>query len=271
MSIPFSKMSGNGNDFIIIDNRSNSYDTIINSNFIQKVCARGLSVGADGLILIENSSNANFKWQFFNSDGTVAEMCGNGARCATRYAYLKKIAPKNMTFETIAGIIEGYVEDNNEVKVLLTPYNSYKDDYKELNVNGNNYKPYFINTGVPHVVVFCDDVSKINIAEDGAFLRHNKIFGEKGTNVNFATVTGKNNLTVRTFERGVEAETLACGTGCTAAALVSIKLGYTNSPVKVLTAGGKILTVFSEENKTYLQGEGRLVYDGEINTEAYVY
>ncbi len=271
MSIPFSKMSGNGNDFIIIDNRCGDFNKIVNKDFIQKVCARGLSIGADGLILIENSDKANFKWQFYNSDGTVAEMCGNGARCAARYAYIKNIAPKIMTFETIAGIIEGYIQDNNEVKVLLTPYNSYKDDLIDIIFEDVSYKPYFINTGVPHVVVFCEDVSKVDIAKVGKFLRHNKVFGEKGANVNFATVTGKDSLTVRTFERGVEGETLACGTGCTAVALISTKLKYTVSPVKVLTVGGKILTVYSEKDKTYLQGEGRLVYDGKINTEAYIY
>ena len=271
MSFSFTKMSGNGNDFIIIDNRLNDANELINKDFVVKVCARGLSIGADGLIFIEKSNKADFKWRFYNSDGTEAAMCGNGARCAARYAYINNIAPKEMTFETGAGIIEGFIMDNGEVKVLLTPPHSFKDNLPNISVEDTSYKPYFINTGVPHAVIFTDKVDSVNVMTVGSVIRHHNLFAPEGTNVNFASVTAASSMKVRTFERGVEGETLACGTGCTAAALVAVKEGLVESPVKVLTAGGKILTVYSNGDKVYLQGEARLVYKGIINTEAYNY
>lgn len=271
MPIVFSKMSGNGNDFIIIDNRSGEVSHIVDETFVRKVCARGLSIGADGLILIENSDKADFKWKFYNSDGTIAAMCGNGARCAARYAYINKIATEEMTFETGAGIIEGYIVDGVEVKVLLTKPHSFNIDLPETVWSDLLYKPYFINTGVPHAVLFTTDVDSVDVLAIGSAVRNDKIFAPDGTNVNFVSVTGVNSLKVRTFERGVEGETLACGTGCTASALVAIKLGKVHGPVKVTTAGGKILTIFLENDKVYLQGEARLVYTGRINIEAYNY
>ena len=271
MLIKFSKMSGNGNDFIVIDNRSGELSDIVNEEFVRKVCARGLSVGADGLIMIEESKIADFKWQFYNYDGTFAAMCGNGARCAARYAYLNNIAPKEMTFETGAGIIEGFITDSSEVKVLLTKPHSYNDNLPEISVLDCLYKPYFIDTGVPHTVIFVDDIESVDVSVVGAFVRNHKLFAPNGTNVNFAFITGNDSMKVRTFERGVEGETLACGTGCTACALVAVKCNMVQSPVKVLTAGGKVLTVYSEDEKVYLQGEARLIYTGEINIEAYKY
>lgn len=271
MSIAFSKMSGNGNDFIIIDNRSGEFDIAADASFVQKVCARGLSVGADGLILIEKSGIADFKWQFYNSDGTMPTMCGNGARCAARYAYINKIAPKNMTFETGAGIIEGFVLDYAEVKVQLTEPHSFNNDLPFIDVAGISYKPVFINTGVPHAVIFTENLENIDIMTVGSAIRHSDIFGHDGTNVNFAAIRGLHDMCVRTFERGVEGETLACGTGCTASALIAMRLGMASSPVRVLTAGGKTLTVYLNGDKVYLQGEARLVYTGFINIEAYNY
>lgn len=271
MSIAFSKMSGNGNDFIIIDNRSGEVNDIADADFVRKVCARGLSVGADGLILIEKSDKADFKWRFYNSDGTMPAMCGNGARCAARYAYINKIAPKEMTFETGAGIIEGFVFDGAEVKVLFTPPHSFNADLPSINAAGVSYRPVFINTGVPHAVIFTDDADAVDIMAAGSAVRRDAMFGPEGTNVNFVTVNGRHDMRVRTFERGVEGETLACGTGCTASALAAIRLDMAESPVRVLTSGGKTLTVYSEGGKVYLQGEARLVYTGSVNIEAYNY
>lgn len=278
MSINFSKMSGNGNDFIVIDNRNGIYNEYRDNNeFIKKVCARGLSVGADGVIFIENSDNKDndFKWQFFNSDGSVAEMCGNGARCAARFAYLEKIADKKMKFETLAGIIEAEIIENEgevEVKTMLTtPFDLSLD--KKINVIENEYDIHSLNTGVPHAVIISDNVGNMDVHNIGSSIRYNTDFAKNGTNVNFIEVTGNNSLKIRTYERGVEGETLACGTGCAASAIIAIKKGLVNGPVKLLTSGGKTLTVYYEEDKNivYLQGEGRRVYTGILSEESYIY
>ncbi|MDE7315001.1 MAG: diaminopimelate epimerase [Mucispirillum sp.] len=270
MSITFSKMSGNGNDIIVIDNRDGKYTPLYNKNFIEKVCARGLSVGADGLIFIENSDTADFKWQFFNSDGSVAEMCGNGARCAARYAFLENIAGMNMAFETLAGTIKAEIMANSEVKTMLTAPHSLELD-KKVTACGQEYNIHSVNTGVPHAVVVCDNVSETDVFSLGRDIRYNKDFAVNGTNVNFIEVTGENSLKIRTYERGVEGETLACGTGCAASALIAIKKGLVKGPVRLLTSGGKTLTVYYDNNTVYLQGEGRRVYIGNLQEEAYNY
>ncbi len=272
MEINFSKMSGNGNDFIIIDNRTSKYSYLYKDNqFIKKICARGLSVGADGVIFIEHSEKADFKWQFFNSDGSIAEMCGNGARCAARFAYLEGIAGKNMAFETLAGIIKAEIKDNNEVKTMLTPAHSLELD-KNITACGNNYEIHSVNTGVPHAVIICSNIEEMDVYNIGKDIRYNKNFAENGTNVNFIEKIGENSLRIRTYERGVEGETLACGTGCAASALIALKKGIVENPVALLTAGGKTLTVYYEdENTIYLQGEGRRIYKADLTSEAYSY
>lgn len=270
MDITFSKMSGNGNDFIIIDNRTGQYSSLYNKNFIEKVCAKGLSVGADGIIFIENSNIADFKWQFFNSDGSIAEMCGNGARCAARYAFLENIAGRQMTLETLAGIIKAEIMGNNEVKTMLTPPHDLELDKKVI-ACGKEYNIHSVNTGVPHAVIICDNVADIDVFSLGRDIRYNKDFAVNGTNVNFIEVTGDNSLKIRTYERGVEGETLACGTGCAASAITAIEKGLVKGPVQLLTASGKTLTVYYENNTVYLQGEGRRVYIAKLQEEAYNY
>lgn len=271
MDVKFSKMSGNGNDFIIFDNRNGEYTYLYKTdNVIEKICTRGMSVGADGVIFIENSDKADFKWQFFNSDGSVAEMCGNGARCAARFAYLEGIAGKKMEFETLAGIIKAEIMDNDEVKTMLTAPHSMELD-KKVQACGADYDIHSINTGVPHAVIMCDEVSKMDVHSIGRDIRYNKSFAENGTNVNFIEVTGKNSLKIRTYERGVEGETLACGTGCAASAITAIEKNLVSSPVSLLTAGGKVLTVYYDGSSVYLQGEGRRVYTGSLQEEAYKY
>lgn len=271
MAVKFSKMSGNGNDFIIFDNRKGEAGVLAGSaDFVKKICARGLSVGADGVIFIENSDKADFKWQFFNSDGTVAEMCGNGARCAARFAFLEGIAGSLMSFETIAGIIKAEIKDNGEVKAMLTAPHDLKTDMKVL-VNGAEYTIHSVNTGVPHAVIFTDNVDNVDVMKSGSAVRYSDTFAPKGTNVNFIEITGADSLKIRTYERGVEGETLACGTGCAASAIIAINKGFINSPVRLLTAGGKTVTVYYENGEVFLQGEGRRVYAGELSPEAYDY
>ena len=275
--IPFFKMNGSGNDFIIIDNRENIVAKEIGKlpveNFVQKTCARGVSVGADGLILIENDEKYDFRWKFFNNDGGEVEMCGNGSRCAARFAYLNQIAPLSMNFVTLAGVIHADITGKDTAKVQLTTPKDYKEtlDLSDIDLKGS-----FINTGVPHVVFFVNDVDDIDIKKIGAKVRYHNYFKPAGTNVNFAQIIDKDTIKIRTYERGVEDETLACGTGSTAAALVAALKGYTNSAISVHTKSNNILKVYadikdSKVKKVFLDGDAKLSYIGTMTEESWNY
>ncbi len=262
--LPFSKLSGSGNDFIIIDNMDGKINADEFKSRVPYICRRALSVGADGVIIIEPSESVHFKWRFFNSDGSEAEMCGNGGRCAARFAYEKGIAPRQMSFETLAGIIKAEVS-GRLVKVQLTkPFGWLMDAV--LEDLGVSY--CFVNTGVPHVVLFVDDIETIDVEGLGRKIRFHRAFAPAGTNVNFAAVSN-DRLYIRTYERGVEAETLACGTGATACALVAMRKGLLSSPVEVVTRGGEVLKVYSEGGDVFLEGGTRWVYDGVMKEEAW--
>ena len=272
MRVPFTKMSGNGNDFILIDHREPFLEESRLKDFIQKVCRRRVSVGADGLILIEPSKKADFKWHFYNADGSEAEMCGNGGRCAARFAYLKGIAGPSLKFETLAGILSATV-DGKKVKLELTKPFGLKLD-ETLLVDGEKEDFSFINTGVPHVVLFRKDLEKLDIVKIGRAIRRHSDFAPAGTNVNFASVQKGNQLAVRTYERGVEDETLACGTGVVASALVAAFKGLVKSPVSVRTRGGEVLTVHfeiegKEVKRVFFEGDVHIIYEAEMWEEAY--
>ena len=240
-------------------------------NFVVKTCARCVSAGADGLFLIEPpKKGADFSWQFYNSDGSVAEMCGNGSRCAARFAYLNGIAGTKMSFETLAGIIEAEIKAEPDVKVRLTDPLDLKESYA-LDVDGEKMEVNSVNTGVPHCVVFSDDVENVDIMKYGRSLRYHEYYAPKGTNVNFCGVTSDGYLRVRTYERGVEGETMACGTGSVACSIFAVSKGLLKSPVTVKTTSGKLLKVYLEDGKVYLEGEARVVYKGEITEEAVNY
>lgn len=270
--VPFSKMSGTGNDFILIDHRQRFLEGIDCSRLAKAICRRNFSVGADGLILIEPSEVADFSWRFFNADGSVAEMCGNGARCAARFAFKRGIAGKAMRFETLAGIIEASVADST-VKIGLTPPQDLRLGLS-LDIDSADRVLHFVNTGVPHVVHFVEDNNNTPVVKWGKAIRMHKRFQPAGTNANFVEVTGKNALSVRTYERGVEDETMACGTGATAAAVVAALLGKVEAPVAVITSGGgKLIIHFAlTENdgvtELFLEGPAGLIYDGELQQDA---
>ncbi|BAT71861.1 diaminopimelate epimerase [Thermosulfidibacter takaii ABI70S6] len=261
----FSKLSGSGNDFIIIDNMDLKIDADSFVKLVPKICRRAISVGADGVILIEPSDRADFKWRFFNSDGSEAEMCGNGGRCAARFACEKGIAPQSMVFETLAGLIRAEVQ-GRLVKVQMTePFGWVMD--KRLEDLGVTY--CFVNTGVPHVVVFVEDLESMDVVGLGRKIRFHSQFQPAGTNVNFVTVKdGK--VFIRTYERGVEGETFACGTGATAAALIGIKKGLVVSPVEVVTRSGEVLKIYEDNDKVFLEGLTRWIYDGVLSKEAWL-
>jgi diaminopimelate epimerase len=279
--IPFAKMSGTGNDFIIIDHRRPLLAGIDPAAFARAVCRRKFSVGADGLILIEESTGVDFGWQFFNGDGSVAEMCGNGARCAARFAYEKKIAPAAMRFATLAGIIEAAVniEHPASVKIRLTAPEDIVLN-RPLTVGGTKRTLHSINTGVPHAVLLVDDVQMIPVVDWGRPVRYHELFQPAGTNVNFVQKLAANGLHVRTYERGVENETMACGTGAVAAAIVAALLGEVEPPVQVTTSGGEQLIVYftlpenggtaaeSAVTGVYLEGPAHLVYEGELGADS---
>jgi diaminopimelate epimerase len=270
--IEFYKMSGSGNDFIIIDNRSNIVDESDLSNFIVNVCRRKMSVGADGVILVENTDNADFKWRFFNSDGSVAEMCGNGARCVARFAYLNNIAGSNMSFETLAGLVKAEVIEER-VKVKMTdPFDLETDVAIEFK-NGLT-SIYSINTGVPHVVMVKNSIDDIDIVKIGRKIRYHDRFLPAGTNVNFVCHVKDNTIAIRTYERGVEDETLACGTGAAASAIVMAHKMKLDSPLSVLTRSGEYLNIFFKEKEgqyydIYLEGDARIIYKAQLLEDAW--
>jgi diaminopimelate epimerase len=269
--VPFVKMSGTGNDFIIIDHRKPVIAREAMAEFAAGVCRRKFSAGADGLILIEESEKADFKWLFFNADGSVAEMCGNGARCAARFAYMHGIAPARMRFETLAGIIEAQVADLQVSVKMTDPVDLQM--HREVTVDDSPVVLHSVDTGVPHVVVFVDDIDSMDVCALGSRIRHHDAFMPAGTNVNFVQQQD-GAFKVRTYERGVEDETLACGTGATASALVATLLDAASSPVEIITSGGDRLTIVFDMIKdglaenVFLKGPAYVVYKGELNAEA---
>jgi diaminopimelate epimerase len=272
MKIPFMKMSGSGNDFILIDHRKPLIEGARMREFARKVCQRRISVGADGLIFIEPSEKADFKWQFFNADGSVAEMCGNGGRCAARFAHLKGITGPSLTFETLAGILSAQV-DGKRVKLQMTQPHSLKLD-ESLLIDGKKETLSGINTGVPHAVKFVEDIETVDVVHLGRSIRNHPHFAPTGTNANFVRLEKDSRLSVRTYERGVEDETLACGTGTVASALVAAFKGLVKSPVSVKTRGGELLLVHfeiegKEVKKVFFEGDVHIIYEAEMWEEAY--
>ena len=269
--IAFTKFSGSGNDFIFIDNRNLEHRADEMIDFVQRVCRRGQSVGADGLMFIEPSERADFKWRFFNADGSEGEMCGNGGRCAARFARELGLATDSVSFETIAGVIDATM-NGSSVKLRMTQPFDYRAGVR-LDINGREVLVDHLNTGVPHAVEFTDDVETVEVVSDGRAIRTHDAFAPAGANANFARVSGENSVVLRTYERGVENETLACGTGAVATAILAAARGFVSSPVDVNVRSGEILRIYFEGagadvRDVYMEGETRLVYQGEMTEEA---
>ena len=269
MSIVFTKMSGSGNDFIIIDNRELVIEASAKRDFVSKICIPKISVGADGVIFVENSEKFDFKWDFYNGDGSSAEMCGNGGRCVARYAYEKNIAPEKMSFETTAGIIKAEVKESN-VRIKLTSPESLQRNL-DIILNEKTFRVDCLNTGVPHTIVYTEDIMNEDVCGIGRGIRLHPRFSPAGTNVDFVQKQGENELRVRTYERGVEDETLACGTGVVASALLASQAGMVESPIRVQTQGGEFLTVDFEVidgsdsfGEVFLEGSAKFVFEGTL-------
>jgi diaminopimelate epimerase len=271
--IPFSKLNGSGNDFLLVDNREGVVGDLDRPGFVAKVCDRARSIGADGMILVETSAKADFRWDFYNADGSRAEMCGNGGRCVARFAYERKIAGASQSFETLAGVIRAEVV-GRRVKLQMTRPKGFVES-AELTIGGRRLPYGFLDTGVPHAVLFVRDLDGVDVKALGSAIRHHKAFSPRGTNVNFAKPEG-GVIRLRTYERGVEGETLACGTGAVATAILAASRGLAGAPVSVVTTGGETLVVHFEQGKkdfgrVYLEGDTSWVCDGRIYPEAYRY
>jgi len=267
-------MSGSGNDFIIIDNRDDILAGLDIAVFIRNVCRRKLSAGADGMILIENSEEMDFQWRFYNSDGSRAEMCGNGARCAARFAFLNGITGSKMVFGTDAGSIRATVTAS-QVKIRMTDPCDYKPAVS-LQINGRGVTLGTINTGVPHAVIEVDDIEKVDVIGIGRKVREHADFAPAGTNVNFIAPEKGSSLSIRTYERGVEGETLACGTGAVAGALVHALNTGAQSPIDMVTRSGSRLTIHYKIagetcSEVDMEGDARVIYSGTLTPDAWHY
>lgn len=271
---PFWKMSGSGNDFILMDHREVPWKDWDLPDMARKICRRRLSAGADGLIVLvpAQDSQNDFAWRFFNSDGSEAEMCGNGARCAARFAHLKGLASDHMSFETLAGVIQAQIH-GEKVKIRVAGSLSLPAE-KNLDIDGPNQPLIYINTGVPHVVSFVDDVQAEDVVNLGRTIRYHKDFAPAGTNVDFVQILDAQTLRMRTYERGVEDETLACGTGAVASALSAHFLKRVRPPVGVITQSERILTIHFDDDEggngpVSLEGDAQRIYEGHILPDAY--
>lgn len=270
--LPFFKMHGGGNDFVLVDHRQLVIPAAQQSHLARLVCTPKTGVGADGLILLENSEVADLRWQFYNADGSVAEMCGNGARCAARFAVLTGLTGSHLTLETLAGVIHCEVE-GRAVRLLMADVGDFRL-HLAIPLADQTLTGHFVKVGVPHTVIPVADLEETPVSRLGREVRFHPMFLPAGTNVNFVRVTSLHTLQNRTYERGVEDETLACGTGAVAAALVHARLGQVRSPVQVHTRGGEILTVSFEMNReeirqVFLEGEAHVVFQGELWLEEF--
>lgn len=261
----FTKASAAGNDFILIDNRKKKLSGT-EQDFFRDICRRRYSIGADGVILLESSTRADFHYRHFNSDGLPAAMCGNGARCISRFAYERNIAGAELSFE-INGVIYKAICRAESITVIF-PYPKSADTKMKIFPESPLREAGFINTGVPHYVIFTDDVDDVNVEEEGKKYRSHPEF-KQGTNVDFVEISDGHSLKIRTFERGVEAETLACGTGAAASAVIANLKNSVSPPVRVETRGGLLEIDWDSRKKTLLlTGTADLVYEGELRRTA---
>ncbi len=267
MILEFTKMNGAGNDFVLVDNRAQAIR--LTPAQVIHICDRHRGVGADGLMLLvpARTGEADWAWDFYNSDGSVAEMCGNGARCFGRYVQQVTGAKRDFTFETAAGIIAASFQGDRVTVNLTKPKDLRLHQTVPLTVGATTI--HSLNTGVPHAVLYVPDADQAMVMQLGAEIRRHAHFAPGGTNVNFVQVLGASQIRVRTFERGVEGETLACGTGVSAAALISARVHGFNSPVQVQVQGGDQLEVsFKDDGAGFddvrLTGPADFVFTGRI-------
>ena len=256
MLLPFYKYQGTGNDFVMIDNRSNTFPKE-NKSLVAKLCDRRFGIGADGLILLENDESVDFKMVYFNSDGNQGSMCGNGGRCLVAFANFLGIIGKETSFNAVDGLHSAIIEDD----MVELKMNSVNEIHTKPNA-------YYLNTGSPHHVQVVESLEDLDVQKEGAKLRYG-LYGERGSNINFVEPLDEGSFAVRTYERGVEDETLSCGTGVTAVAIAMHKANKIQAEtVDIETKGGKLQVKFINDANGYsnvsLIGPAMQVFKGEI-------
>ncbi len=258
MELKFYKYQGTGNDFVMIDNRSLTFPKD-NIELIEKLCNRRFGIGADGLILLENDQTVHFKMVYFNSDGNQSSMCGNGGRCLVAFAKKLNLIDKNATFIAIDGLHHASIDHNEIVSLQMK-------DVNEVKVNSDYI---YLNTGSPHHVQMVVDLPNFDVKKEGSKIRYGELYGKSGSNVNFVSQISQNEFSIRTYERGVEDETLSCGTGATAVAIAMNAIEKaTGSTININVEGGKLEVSFVKENDTYkeifLKGPAVFVFEGSL-------
>ncbi len=259
MRLKFQKYQGTGNDFVMVDNRTLSFPKN-DTKLIERLCDRRFGIGADGLILLENDNLSDFKMVYYNSDGNESSMCGNGGRCLTAFANAQAVVQSTAQFTAVDGLHHAQILSDGKVSLQMI-------DVDSVSIHPNYV---YLNTGSPHHVALVDDLSSFDVKKEGAAIRYSALYGASGSNVNFVQPIGANHFRLRTYERGVEDETLSCGTGATAVAIAMHALGKTKATVIDLEVeGGKLQVSFDVVNGKYsnvhLIGPATFVFDGEID------
>lgn len=258
MKFTFYKYQGTGNDFVMIDNRLLTFPKN-DTKLIERLCDRRFGIGADGLILLENDESTDFKMVYYNSDGNESSMCGNGGRCLVAFAKQLNVITDNATFIAVDGLHHATIDENDIVSLQMK-------DVDEVQQHENHI---FLNTGSPHHVQLVEDLHIFDVRNEGSKIRYSNLYGQTGSNVNFVTQTDENKFWLRTYERGVEDETLSCGTGATAVAIAMKYIGKTDSSViQLRVEGGELEVSFTEKNgfftQVFLKGSAKFVYEGQI-------
>jgi diaminopimelate epimerase len=258
MQLEFYKYQGTGNDFVMIDNRSNTFPKE-NTQLVAHLCDRRFGIGADGLILLDTDATSDFRMVYYNSDGNLSSMCGNGGRCLVAFAKKLNVIQNETTFMATDGLHHATVGADGIVSLQMI-------DVAEIK-NTQDYS--FLNTGSPHHVQIVEDLQHFNVKENGAAIRYGNLYGQAGSNINFVKKIDETTFSLRTYERGVEGETLACGTGATAVAIAMNATGQTNSnEINLNVEGGKLAVSFDKVNEKYtnvfLKGPAEFVFKGTI-------
>ncbi len=263
-------MHGCGNDFIILDNRSLKFDNSNMGGLAKTLCQKGFGIYADGLVFLDapdENTDVDYIWSFYNKDGSEGEMCGNAARCAALLAHKLGMAPAEHRFGTACGGIDAAIistRENNGIVRIQLPSPDNIDLNLEIDVDGKRINVHRVVVGVQHIVFFTSDPGGIDVDEIGRKIRYHKEFEPLGTNVNFVRIEDRRTLSIRTYERGVEGETFACGTGATSAQVAAHLMGYTDRRVIIKTRKNFNLEVLMDEDKVYLQGPAQVTFKGDF-------
>ncbi len=258
MEISFYKYEGTGNDFVMVDNRGLIFPKEDHA-LVKHLCDRRFGIGGDGLILLENDVDADFKMVYYNSDGNLSSMCGNGGRCIVAFAKQLGLIAEHTVFSAVDGIHHATIFDHNTVSLQMS-------DVSDIDIQSDYV---FLNTGSPHHVTLVDDLSKIDVKIQGSQIRYGHLYGDAGSNVNFVKQIDNASFAIRTYERGVEDETLSCGTGATAVAIAMHALGKTSAnSIVIFVEGGKLEITFVKKGNAYadvcLKGPATFVFKGSI-------